>query len=112
MSIAYSGRLAAKQGWVFATQSAEEPFTWTLGDASVVQGLDVAVRGMRVGGVRRAVVPPPLGYRDERTAPVPREFWQQRRLYSTVFNPTRVANGEGDTLATTVWDIELLRVQC
>jgi hypothetical protein len=27
-----------------------------------------------------------------------------------VFNPTRIANGEGDTLSTTVWDIELVRV--
>ena len=27
-----------------------------------------------------------------------------------MFNPTRIANGEGDTLSTTVWDIELVRV--
>jgi len=27
-----------------------------------------------------------------------------------VFNPTRIANGEGDTLSTTVWDVELVRV--
>ena len=27
-----------------------------------------------------------------------------------MFNPTRIANGEGDTLSTTVWDVELVSV--
>ena len=58
------------------------------------------------------MVPPKLGYLTEQTRPVPREFWQRRRLFSTVFNPTRIANGEGDTLATTIWDVELLRMSC
>jgi FKBP-type peptidyl-prolyl cis-trans isomerase len=113
VALAFSGRLAAKNGWTFATQTADEPFVFTLGDANVVPGLNIAVlRGMRVGGVRRVVLPPALGYVTEATQPVPAEFWQRRRLYSTVFNPTRLANGEGDTLATTVWDLQLLRVQC
>ena len=112
VTVAYTGRLAAKNGWTFATQSADEPFQWVVGDAGVVPGLDAAVRSMRVGGVRRVVVPPALGYASESMRPVPPEFWQRRRLYSTVFNGTRIANGEADTLATTVWDLQLLRVQC
>lgn len=112
MTIAFSGRLAAKNGWLFASQPPEEPFTFRLDDDSVVPGLSAAVRSMRIGGVRRAVLPPALGYLSESMEPVPKEFWQRRRLYSTVFNPTRIANGEGDTLATTAWDLELLRVQC
>ena len=32
------------------------------------------------------------------------------RLYTTIFNPTRIANGEGDTLATVIFDVELVRV--
>lgn len=91
----------------------DEPLTWRLGDPSgVLAGLDAAVAGMRTGAVRRVVVPPALGYLDESTKPVPAEFWQRRRLYSTVFNGTRLSNGEGDTLATTVWDVRLLRVDC
>ena len=112
VTVAYSGRLAAKNGWLFASQSAEEPFTFRLDDDNVVPGLRAAVRTMRVGGVRRAVLPPALGYQRETMEPVPKEFWQRRRLYSTVFNPTRIANGEAETLATTAWDVELLRVQC
>jgi FKBP-type peptidyl-prolyl cis-trans isomerase len=112
VTIAFSGRLAAKNGWLFATQTPEEPFTFRLDDANVVPGLSAAVRSMRVGGVRRAVVPPSLGFQSEAMQPIPSEFWQRRRLYGTIFNPTRIANGEGDTLATTSWDLELLRVQC
>jgi len=114
VAVSFSARLAAKNGWTFASADEEAPFEWTLGDeqSNVLRGLDLGVVGMRVGGVRRLVVPPRLGYRDEHTEPVPVEFWQRRRLYSTVFNGTRLANGEGDTLATTVWDVRLLRVRC
>lgn len=69
------------------------------------------MKGLRVGAVRRAVVPPALGFQREGDLPVPREFWQRRRLYSTVFNPTRVANGEGDTLGTLVFDIEVVQIR-
>lgn len=114
VSIAYTARLAAKNGWVFAEARPEDDnlLEWVVGDdtSGVLAGLDAAVRGMRVGSVRRAVVPPALGYVDEATRPVPAEFWQRRRLYSTVFNQTRLSNGEGDSLATTVWDIRLVRV--
>ncbi len=112
VAVAFSGRLAAKNGWTFSTVTAEEPFEWVVGDPDVVPGLSIAVMGMRVGGARRLVVPPALGYRNEAMRPTPQEFWQRRRLFSTVFNPTRIANGEGDTLATTVWDLQLLRVVC
>lgn len=117
VAVAFRGRLAAKNGWVFTSELAEdedsEPLSWTVGkDDGVLAGLDLAVRGMRPGGVRRVVVPPKLGYVSELTRPVPREFWQRRRLFSTVFNQTRIANGEGDTLATTIWDVELLRTSC
>ena len=39
-----------------------EPFLFTVGDPAVLPGLSDAVRGMRPGGKRRALVPPPAGY--------------------------------------------------
>ena len=76
----------------------------------MIEGLDIAVRGMREGGVRRVVIPPPVSYRDETQEPIPRDFSNRRRLYTTIFNPTRLANGEGDTLGTVIFDVELVRV--
>ena len=66
--------------------------------------------GMREGGVRRVVIPPAVSYQDKTQEPVPRDFSNRQRLYTTIFNPTRIANGEGDTLSTVVFDIELVRV--
>ena len=65
---------------------------------------------MQEGGVRRVVIPPPLSYQDKSQEPVPRDFSNRQRLYTTIFNPTRLANGEGDTLSTVIFDVELVRV--
>jgi FKBP-type peptidyl-prolyl cis-trans isomerase len=42
-----------------------EPFEFVLGDGLVVEGFDEGLASMRVGGQRRLIVPPRLGYGDD-----------------------------------------------
>jgi FKBP-type peptidyl-prolyl cis-trans isomerase FkpA len=57
-------------GWLYdesapdhkGTQVDANMFSFVLGDNTVIQGFEMAVTGMKIGGTRRAVIPPSLAY--------------------------------------------------
>ena len=57
VTVGYVGKL--DNGHVFDAASS---FTFVLGAGDVIKGWDQGVKGMRVGGKRKLVVPPKLGY--------------------------------------------------
>ncbi|XP_066317915.1 peptidyl-prolyl cis-trans isomerase FKBP17-1, chloroplastic-like [Miscanthus floridulus] len=118
VAIHYYGRLAAKQGWRFdSTYDHKDetgdpmPFVFTLGSGKVIPGMEAAVKSMRVGGLRRVIIPPSQGYQNTSQEPIPPNFFDRQRLFTTIFNPTRLANGEGSTLGTLIFDIELINIR-
>jgi len=46
-------------------------FSFTVGSGEVIQGFDLGVQGMKVGGKRRITVPPDLGYGARGAGPIP-----------------------------------------
>ena len=54
-----------------ANGPSDQPFSFVLGTHAVVDGFDQAVTGMKVGGKRRVIIPPALGYGPGGNGPVP-----------------------------------------
>jgi FKBP-type peptidyl-prolyl cis-trans isomerase FkpA len=69
---ATAGRRASVNysGWLYSTTATDNkgqlfdsgPLTLTVAGGGVIRGFDQGVVGMRVGGLRRIVIPPELGY--------------------------------------------------
>jgi FKBP-type peptidyl-prolyl cis-trans isomerase FkpA len=74
------------KGLQFDSSVGSNPFKFILGTQSVIAGWDRGIVGMKVGGIRRLVIPPSLGYGDIRNHSIPQ--------YSTL-----------------VFDIELIAVE-
>ncbi|MAF59787.1 MAG: FKBP-type peptidyl-prolyl cis-trans isomerase [Candidatus Pacebacteria bacterium] len=61
ITVHYVGTLDS--GQVFDSSVARgTPFTFTLGVGQVIQGWELGVRGMKVGGKRTLIIPPELAY--------------------------------------------------
>jgi len=82
----YEPALPEQKGRQFDTSAGRGPFAFQLGTGRVIAGWDLGVVGMKVGGQRRLIIPPDLGYGSSGSG--------------TVIPPN----------ATLVFDIELLEV--
>ena len=76
LTVNYTGWLynAAKpeqKGAQFDSSLGVAPFTFTLGVNQVIAGWDRGLVGMKIGGRRRLVIPPSLGYGDARNGSIP-----------------------------------------
>ncbi len=61
VSVHYTGWLT--DGTKFdSSVDRDQPFQFKLGAGQVIKGWDEGVAGMKIGGVRRLVIPPSLGY--------------------------------------------------
>jgi FKBP-type peptidyl-prolyl cis-trans isomerase len=86
VTVNYVGMLP--NGQVFdASASHGQPFSFTLGAGQVIQGWDMGVAGMKVGGQRRLIIPADLAY------------------------GSQGAGGAIPPNATLIFDVELLDVQ-
>ncbi len=66
VSVHYTGWLRNADGSAGAkfdsSKDRNEPFEFPLGAGHVIKGWDQGVQGMKIGGVRRLIIPAALGY--------------------------------------------------
>ena len=74
------------KGVQFDSSVGGDPFVFTLGAGQVISGWDQGLVNMKVGGLRRLIIPPSLAYGSRRFGPIPPD-------------------------ATLVFDLELLQVE-
>ena len=67
----YNPERPNQKGTQFDSSAGQTPFSFTLGTGQVIAGWDQGLVGMKVGGLRRLVIPPSLGYGNSRNGPIP-----------------------------------------
>ncbi len=70
LTVHYVGTFTS--GTVFdSSRTNNQPFTFRLGAGQVIQGWDVGVPGMKVGGRRKLTIPPELAYGNRQVGSIP-----------------------------------------
>lgn len=69
VSLHYIGYLP--DGTIFDASVGGEPFQFRVGANEVIRGWNLGLPGMRVGGIRRLVIRPSLGYRGRAMGKIP-----------------------------------------
>ncbi|TGM33696.1 FKBP-type peptidyl-prolyl cis-trans isomerase [Leptospira biflexa] len=70
VTVHYVGKL--KNGTKFdSSRDRNRPFEFNLGAGEVVKGWDKGIKGMRVGGKRKLIIPPELGYGSKTVGNIP-----------------------------------------
>tara|TARA_Y100001968_G_scaffold329177_1_gene377937 strand:+ start:2897 stop:3508 length:612 start_codon:yes stop_codon:yes gene_type:complete len=69
VSVNYKGTL--ENGTEFDSSYGRSPFNFPLGAGQVIKGWDEGVEGMKVGGKRKLIIPPELGYGKRGIGPIP-----------------------------------------
>ena len=67
----YNASQPDQKGAQFDSSVGQTGFSFTLGAGSVIAGWERGVVGMKVGGLRRLVIPPSLAYGASRNGPIP-----------------------------------------
>ena len=76
VAVAYTGWMyepnaTGNKGAELVSQPPDAPWAFRVGVGAAIPGVDRALEGMRVGGVRRAVIPPELGFGSSGTGAIP-----------------------------------------
>lgn len=83
----YTSRLRGLNGIKIESNlddASSAPFIFKVGAKDVVPGVNESLVGMRVGGKRRAVLPPSIAYSSPDMKPAVTEFFARRRLLSVL----------------------------
>ena len=67
----YDGLKVDLKGLPFDSTLGKTPFSFTLGAGQVIRGWEQGIPGMKVGGLRRLVIPPSLAYGATRSGAIP-----------------------------------------
>jgi FKBP-type peptidyl-prolyl cis-trans isomerase len=54
-----------------SSRDKNRPFSFVLGDGVVIEGWDIGLQGMKVGGIRKLTISPDLGYGSEAHNKIP-----------------------------------------
>jgi FKBP-type peptidyl-prolyl cis-trans isomerase len=69
LTVQYTGWLSTGSEFDSSRTSDRQPFQFTLGQQQVIPGWDEGIPGIKVGGRRKLIIPPALGYGSQGQAP-------------------------------------------